>query len=77
MERCGGCCSHNLLSCQPETKENIPFKVIKTQYTGAKKLKVLSKEVVLVEKHTKCKCDCKIQAQVPNKITLEVSEDLF
>ncbi|KYB27935.1 hypothetical protein TcasGA2_TC007448 [Tribolium castaneum] len=67
VERCGGCCSHHLLACQPETKEEIPFKVIKTQYTGGKKLKVLSKEVILVEKHTKCKCDCKVRAEDCNR----------
>lgn len=42
----------------------IHFQVLKTQYTGAKKLKLLGKEIVLVEKHLSCKCDCKIKEEV-------------
>lgn len=44
------------------------FQVLKTQYSGAKKLKLLGKEVVLVEKHLSCKCDCKIKEEVVNAV---------
>lgn len=27
VERCGGCCSHDLLSCQPQEIETLTFKV--------------------------------------------------
>lgn len=64
IERCGGCCKHELLSCQPSKVENIPFKVYKTQYTGEKKLKFLGTELVTVEKHSKCKCLCRVKAEV-------------
>ncbi|KAJ8919356.1 hypothetical protein NQ315_003941, partial [Exocentrus adspersus] len=64
VERCSGCCSHNLLSCQPKETETLTYQVMKTQYTGAKKLKLLGKEIVVIEKHLKCKCDCKVKEEV-------------
>ncbi|XP_023030177.2 uncharacterized protein isoform X3 [Leptinotarsa decemlineata] len=64
IEQCGGCCNHALLECQPIETETLAFQVVKTQYTGTKKLKILGKEIIPVEKHTKCKCDCKIKAEV-------------
>jgi len=63
IERCGGCCSHVLLACQPVETETVTFSVLKTEYTGGKKLKYVGKEPVLVERHTKCKCGCKIKAE--------------
>ncbi|KAF5305938.1 hypothetical protein FQR65_LT07549 [Abscondita terminalis] len=63
IERCGGCCSHSLLSCQPVATETVSFQVVKTQFQGGSKLKYVGKEVVLVEKHVKCKCSCKVQAK--------------
>lgn len=27
VERCGGCCSHSLLSCQPMEVETVPYQV--------------------------------------------------
>lgn len=63
IERCGGCCSHILLSCQPIDPETITVTVMKTEYTGGKKLKYIGKEPILVEKHTKCKCGCKVKAE--------------
>lgn len=69
IERCGGCCSHALLSCQPKEMETVSFQVLKTKFTGGNKFKFVGKEIVLVEKHMKCKCDCKVQPKV-NIITL-------
>ncbi|CAH0560390.1 unnamed protein product [Brassicogethes aeneus] len=60
VERCGGCCDHKLLSCQPIETEIITMQVIKTQYNpNTRKLKKVGKELIQVEKHNKCKCDCK------------------
>ncbi|XP_018563835.1 uncharacterized protein LOC108905450 isoform X2 [Anoplophora glabripennis] len=68
VERCGGCCSHDLLSCQPQEIETLTFKVTKTQYKpDTRKLKYVGKEIVTVEKHNKCKCDCKIKEENCNK----------
>ena len=45
IERCGGCCKHDLLSCQPTKIDNVPFKVGKTVEPScdltAKKLNLL------------------------------------
>lgn len=27
VERCGGCCSHSLLACQPKVTETVSFQV--------------------------------------------------
>ncbi|KAK9872171.1 hypothetical protein WA026_016224 [Henosepilachna vigintioctopunctata] len=62
IERCGGCCSHHLLSCQPTEKQEVTFSVTKTQYIGTS-LKFVGKELVVLEKHNKCKCDCRIKAE--------------
>ncbi|KAG8235591.1 hypothetical protein J437_LFUL016190 [Ladona fulva] len=58
VDRCGGCCSHSLLSCQPSLTEIVNFQVIVSQYNGAKNLKYVGKELVPIEQHLKCKCDC-------------------
>jgi len=61
MERCGGCCTSDLYSCQPVEQETVFVQVIKTQYTGGTRMKYAGKEIVPVEKHTACKCQCKIK----------------
>ncbi|XP_017772523.1 PREDICTED: platelet-derived growth factor subunit B-like [Nicrophorus vespilloides] len=67
IERCGGCCSHKLLSCQPTDTETVSFKVIKTQFGAGNRLKFVGKELVHLEKHTKCACNCKVQSTDCNK----------
>lgn len=34
IERCGGCCSHSLLSCQPTETETVTFQVNKRDITS-------------------------------------------
>ncbi|KAL1509082.1 hypothetical protein ABEB36_003879 [Hypothenemus hampei] len=63
VERCGGCCSHVLLACQPIETETVTFTIMKTEYTGNRRLKYIGKEPVFVERHRKCKCGCKIKAE--------------
>lgn len=41
--------------------------VFKAQYQHGGKLKFLNKELVEVEEHTKCKCDCKTKASDCNQ----------
>ena len=38
--------------------------VIKTQYAGGSKVKFAGKEIVPVQKHTQCKCQCKTKESV-------------
>lgn len=61
VQRCSGCCSHKLLSCQPTIVEKKTFQVTKAQYTGGTKLTYKGKELIIVEEHKKCKCGCAIQ----------------
>ncbi|GLV35215.1 cramped [Carabus blaptoides fortunei] len=63
IERCGGCCSHSLLSCQPAGTEIVTFQVIVSQYTGGTKLTLKGKELIQVEKHTKCNCECVVKQE--------------
>lgn len=63
VKRCGGCCPSPLLSCQPVETETIDFTIFKVQYTGKSKMPLREQEHVLVDQHTKCKCDCKIKKE--------------
>lgn len=46
------------------------FQLIRTEYTKtSSKLKYAGKEIVFVEKHKKCKCDCKVQKKVYSLVT--------
>jgi len=63
VRRCGGCCSHKLLSCQPTEVQSHAFEVIKSQYTGGTRLTYRGKELQIVDEHLKCKCDCKIREE--------------
>lgn len=64
IERCGGCCTGDLYSCQPVEQETIFVQVIKTQYTGGTRMKYAGKEIIPIEKHTACRCQCRIKASV-------------
>nr|XP_018896130.1 PREDICTED: uncharacterized protein LOC109029884 isoform X1 [Bemisia tabaci] len=68
LERCGGCCSHELLSCQPISTEPMSFQVVVTQFVGNNQMVYKGKEVIIVEKHTKCKCDCTVKASDCNPL---------
>ncbi|KZC04388.1 Vascular endothelial growth factor B, partial [Dufourea novaeangliae] len=62
VKRCGGCCSHALLSCQPVASEfrNFEVLVVSVETDG---LSYKSKQIVPLEEHTKCACDCRIKAE--------------
>ncbi|XP_077518374.1 uncharacterized protein LOC144128664 isoform X2 [Amblyomma americanum] len=61
IPRCGGCCPSTILKCAPIKSSNVTFKVIKAQYPepGASKFNFVGHEVVTLEKHDKCSCECK------------------
>ncbi|KAJ6639119.1 Vascular endothelial growth factor A, partial [Pseudolycoriella hygida] len=63
IKQCGGCCQHKLLECQPVETEIKTFVVIKSQFTGNIKMPLKEKVPVVVEEHTKCKCDCIVKEQ--------------
>ncbi|XP_054728834.1 uncharacterized protein LOC129237887 isoform X2 [Anastrepha obliqua] len=61
VKRCGGCCGSQLMSCQPTETETINFEVIKINHGDSTRIR--GKEIVVVEQHTKCQCDCRIKAE--------------
>ncbi|XP_066998880.2 platelet-derived growth factor subunit A [Anabrus simplex] len=67
VERCGGCCASALLSCQPSQTEIINYQVMVTEYQSGKKMQFRQKEIIPVERHTKCKCDCIIKEKDCNQ----------
>lgn len=59
--RCGGCCPSSILKCAPTKATNVTFKVIRAQYPeqGASKFNFMGHEIVTLERHDKCGCECK------------------
>ncbi|XP_068152892.1 uncharacterized protein Pvf1 isoform X2 [Drosophila tropicalis] len=65
VNRCNGCCSSALISCQPTETETVEMRVRKI---GAGiKTEII---VVSVEQHVSCKCDCRIKAEDCNDTQL-------
>ncbi|XP_039294685.1 uncharacterized protein LOC111046185 isoform X2 [Nilaparvata lugens] len=60
IERCGGCCQHELLSCQPSEEEIVNFEVNLFTY-GNGGFKPIGKEIVPVKRHLKCEFKCKVK----------------
>ncbi|XP_065364934.1 uncharacterized protein Pvf1 isoform X3 [Calliphora vicina] len=58
VKRCGGCCSTQWMSCQPTKSEIVNFQVYRYCYEEVK-AKFCGFEVIPVEQHLECKCDCR------------------
>lgn len=63
VKRCGGCCNHLLLSCQPAAVEIRNFQVLVMSIGQSPIMTDTNKRIVPVEEHTKCHCDCKIKKE--------------
>ncbi|XKL61477.1 hypothetical protein PGB90_008534 [Kerria lacca] len=63
VDRCGGCCGSELLSCQATQIQFINYTVHIFEYNGKPVLEHRGSKIVTVDKHIKCKCDCKIKAK--------------
>ncbi len=61
IERCGGCCTHESLMCDPIEKQYVNYTIHVTRYQGGSKMKYEGPKVITIEKHLKCKCDCRIK----------------
>ncbi|XP_026813773.1 platelet-derived growth factor D-like isoform X1 [Rhopalosiphum maidis] len=66
VNRCGGCCGHDLLACRPTKIEILNFEVIVLQYKGSQesgKFEFKGLKSVSVDQHLNCKCDCIIEKE--------------
>ncbi|XP_075158501.1 PDGF- and VEGF-related factor 1 isoform X1 [Haematobia irritans] len=59
VKRCGGCCSTPWMSCQPTKTEIVNYQVYRYCYEHGAKFCGL--DVIPVEQHLECKCDCRIK----------------
>ncbi|XP_055682725.1 platelet-derived growth factor subunit A isoform X2 [Lutzomyia longipalpis] len=67
VKRCGGCCSHRLLSCQPTETETLTYTIVKSQYTGGVRMQLVERVPIIVEQHTKCRCACAVKEEHCNR----------
>ncbi|XP_076303428.1 PDGF- and VEGF-related factor 1 isoform X2 [Lasioglossum baleicum] len=63
INRCGGCCTHGRLSCQPVASVVRNFEVMVVSVRGVTEMSYKEKRIVPLEEHTKCKCDCTIKKE--------------
>jgi len=54
LDRCGGCCSHPLLSCQPTREETVSLEVLVVDNRDFSD----SVQTVNMTQHTECGCQC-------------------
>lgn len=61
VERCGGCCSHELLSCKPTATNTLHVQVVSMGYQGgSSSMGYTGTLMVPLEVHTACECGCKL-----------------
>lgn len=63
LEKCGGCCNHELLHCEAIKSSPVNVTIMMTKYVGNKTLKYIGKKIVTLIKHELCSCDCKSKPQ--------------
>ncbi|BFG01289.1 uncharacterized protein DMAD_01079 [Drosophila madeirensis] len=67
INRCNGCCGSTLISCQPTQTEKVQMRVGKFERGVTSKR---SSEIIVVEQHLACRCDCRIKAEDCNAYQL-------
>ncbi|XP_058789624.1 balbiani ring protein 3 [Phymastichus coffea] len=58
MKRCGGCCNHELLSCQVTALETRNYEILVTKVDKYSGENIVFKKIVPLDEHTACLCDC-------------------
>ena len=64
VARCGGCCSHDLLECQPNETETRSMFVFHWTISEQGQIQYQGKKPVELEVHKSCRCGCKIKPEV-------------
>uniref|UniRef100_T1P996 Platelet-derived growth factor (PDGF) n=1 Tax=Musca domestica TaxID=7370 RepID=T1P996_MUSDO len=59
VKRCGGCCNTPWMSCQPTKTEIVNYQVYRYCYEHGAKFCGL--DIIPVEQHLECKCDCRVK----------------
>ncbi|XP_037087163.1 vascular endothelial growth factor C-like [Pollicipes pollicipes] len=76
VERCGGCCSHELLACKPTASKTIHVQVVRAEYEGGTSgIRYTGAEMVPLEVHTSCECGCRLSAQDCNRFQEYISSE--
>lgn len=74
VNRCGGCCiAEELMSCQPTEIRILNMRVRIHKYIGRNN-EMVKTEIVKVEEHLKCKCDCIVKAKDCNRFQTYIKE---
>lgn len=69
VKRCNGCCNTNQLVCEPVANRTILYKVTILEYRGnGKRDRFSHLELVPVEEHVKCKCQCRVKETDCNEL---------
>ncbi|XP_023229664.1 vascular endothelial growth factor A-like [Centruroides sculpturatus] len=65
VDRCSGCCASQRMQCSPTQTTMQSFKVLKARYTGSGSTTFKNEgyEILQVEKHEKCSCQCIIKPE--------------
>ncbi|KAI0218835.1 hypothetical protein LSAT2_029477 [Lamellibrachia satsuma] len=64
VQRCGGCCGSEMLSCLPTQTKMVTYHVLNATYPypGAPQFKYNGLASFRLEKHTACECRCTVQS---------------
>ncbi|XP_041762749.1 uncharacterized protein LOC121588643 isoform X2 [Anopheles merus] len=62
VKRCSGCCNTKQLVCEPTANRTILYKVTILEYRPNKKDRFSHRELVPIEEHVRCKCQCRVKA---------------
>ncbi|XP_043509758.1 vascular endothelial growth factor A isoform X1 [Frieseomelitta varia] len=60
VNRCGGCCGNQLLSCEAKKTETQNFEIVVAKFMGDR-FEYQGKQVVPIDVDTKCECNCIIK----------------
>jgi hypothetical protein len=61
VSRCGGCCSHEALSCMPTVRSMIDVKVMMMRIGSGDNLQMSGEVTIQLESHSACDCECSVK----------------